>query len=369
MTQAYLRSHTCDIMNVPNIPTTAREYHIPKPGSIDSLELRTKQVDQPKATEALVKVHAVSLQFRDLEMAHGTYSLGSIPDVVPCSDMAGEIVALGEEVKRWEPGDRVCSNFNPDHVAGDITPEIQQSSMGGQAHGVLTEYKAVPAHGLVKFPEHLSYEEASTLPCAALTAYNALHGPRPVKAGDYVLALGTGGVSTFGLQFSVASGATVIATSSSDDKLIFARTLGATHLINYKKTPEWHKEVMKATGGRGVDHVIEVGGVATMPKSIQAARLGGQLHLIGYVSQDNIDPAAVLNSIFTPIIPRATGMRGIYIGSVESFNNMNRMISANPDKTRPVINKVFPFEQAKDAYAYLKSQKHTGKVVIKVAKD
>ncbi|GLB41521.1 putative alcohol dehydrogenase [Lyophyllum shimeji] len=350
-----------------NIPATVREYHIPTVGSIDNLAIRTKKVEQPKPTEVLVKIYAVSLQHRDLDIAQGTYPMGAIPDVVPCSDMAGQVVAVGEDVKYFKPGDRVCANFTLDHIAGDVTPEMQQTSLGGQTQGVLTEYRVFPCHSLVKFPDHLSYEEASTLPCAALTAYNALMGPKPLKAGDCVLTLGTGGVSTFGLQLAVASGAVVIATSSHDEKLNHQGKLGAKHLINYKKTPDWEREVLRLTGGRGVDHVIEVGGAATLPRSVQAARMGGSIHLIGYVAKEEIDPAGILPSIFTPSIFRGTTLRGVYIGSVESFQAMNRLIAACPDKTRPVVDKVFGFDQAKEAYKHLKSQAHIGKVVIKVA--
>ncbi|KAG5641873.1 hypothetical protein DXG03_004013 [Asterophora parasitica] len=187
---------------------------------------------------------------------------------------------------------------------------------------------------LVRIPEHLSYEEASTLPCAALTAYNALMGPKPVKAGDYVLVLGTGGVSIFGLQLAVASGAIVIATSSSDEKLKLATKLGAKHVINYKTTPAWDDEVLRITGGVGVDHVIEEG---------------------------------LESSIILPIIMKSITLRGIHVGSVQQFENLNRLLIAHPETTRPVINRVFTFEQAKEAYAYLGAQTHSGKLVIKVA--
>lgn len=352
-----------------NIPTETRQYYLPKSGSFDNLALRTKKIEQPKPTQVLVRVHAVSLQHRDLDVAMGTYHLGTIADVIPCSDMAGQVVAVGQDIKNFKPGDRVCANCMLDYIAGDITPEVQQTSLGVRIHGVLTEYRKFPAHGLVKFPEHLSYEEASTLPCAALTAYNALMGPKPLKAGDSVLVLGTGGVATFGLQLAAASGAVVIATSSSDEKLNHHSKLGATHIINYKKTPEWEKEVMRLTEGQGVDHVLEVGGAATMPKSIQATRMGGSLHLVGSVAKDEIDPAAVLPSVLTPTIFKSTTLRGVYVGSVKSFVDMNRLISANPEETRPVIDKVFTFEQVKDAYKHLDSQAHIGKVVIRVAND
>ncbi|KAF9465607.1 hypothetical protein BDZ94DRAFT_1253518 [Collybia nuda] len=347
------------------IPTTAHEYYFPKIGSADNLTIRKKTIEWPKTNEVLVKVHAVSLQFRDLMVSTGTYS-AECPDanLVPCSDMAGEIIAVGEDVKGWKIGDRVCSNFATEHIHGDISYVINKSALGGQSPGVLTEYRTFPSYSLVLIPDHLTYQEASTLPCAAVTAYNALHGPVPMKAGDYVLVLGTGGVSIFALQLAVASGAIVIATSSSEDKLKIASKLGAKHVINYKKTPNWDEEVMKMTNGVGVDHVVEVGGPGTLIKSIRSVRFGGHLHLIGFLSQENSNVNVVLEAVSKGIT-----LRGIEVGSVAQFNDMNRLLSANPEKTRPVVDKIFPFEDAKQAYAYLKSQAHLGKVVIKVSND
>lgn len=346
------------------IPATAREYYLPKIGSHDNLTVKTKEVEKPRANDVLVKVHAVSLQFRDLIVASGQYpGLVAPPDLVPCSDMAGEIVEVGVDVKGWKVGDRVCANFATDHLYGDATDEIQKSGLGAQSHGVLTEYRTFPAHSLISIPKHLSYVEASTLPCAALTAYNSLMGPLPVKAGDYVLVLGTGGVSIFALQIAVASGAVVIATSSSDKKLEVATKLGASHVINYNTTPDWDQEVIKITNGRGVDHIIEVGGPGTLPKCMNAVRNGGYLYLIGFVSRDPGD----LNTIFISTIMKAVNLRGIQIGSVAQFQDMNRLISANPEKTRPIVDRVFSFEEAKKAYDYLASQAHVGKVVIQVA--
>ncbi|KAG6889767.1 hypothetical protein C0995_014694 [Termitomyces sp. Mi166 len=348
-----------------SIDNSALEYYLPKFGSHDYLALRTKQIEKPKANEVLVKVHAVSLNYRDLIVANGSYLATGPPDLVPCSDMAGEVMSVGEDVKDWKVGDRVCANFATGHLHGDPTLATMATSLGGQAHGVLTEYRTFPANSLVSIPSPLSYEEASTLPCAALTAYNALNGPVPMKAGDYVLVLGTGGVSIFGLQFAAAAGAVVIATSSSDYKLNIAGKLGAKYLINYKTNPNWEQEVMKITNGAGVDHIIEVGGQGTLPKSINSARPGGQIHIIGFVSQDTSDAAGLVLGC----IRRAVSLRGIQIGSRAQFVDMNRMIAAHPNMTRPRIDAVFPFEKAKEAYSYLQSQAHVGKVVIKVTRD
>ncbi|KAF8914243.1 alcohol dehydrogenase superfamily protein [Gymnopilus junonius] len=345
-----------------SLPANALQYSFPQRGSYNNLVLKEVPVAKPRANEVLVRIHAVSLQFRDLMIAGGKYPLPARDSPVPCSDMAGEIVAIGEDVKDWKVQERVCANFCTDQVYGPATPETQATALGGAIDGVLTQYRTFPAHSLVAIPKHLSYEEASTLPCAALTAYNALHGPVPIKAGDFVLVLGTGGVSIFALQFAVAAGATVIATSSSDEKLKIASKLGAKHLINYKKTPDWEEVVNKITNGVGVDHIVEVGG-GTLFKSIRSARMGtGQIHIIGHVSSGSEDP-----SIVFPVIRKAATLRGILIGSVAQFRDMVRVLTAHPESTRPVVDKVFPFEKATDAYAYLESQKHVGKVVIKVA--
>ncbi|KAL0568441.1 hypothetical protein V5O48_013540 [Marasmius crinis-equi] len=345
-----------------SIPKITREYFLKEIGTYQNLTIREVSLQVPKSFEVLVKIHAVSLQYRDVAISTGRYKVQSPPELVPCSDMAGEIIAVGEDVESWKIGDRVCANFNADHIHGDFTHEISRSGYGGQKHGVLTHYKVFQPHSLISIPDHLSFEEASTLPAAALTAYSALWGPTPLKSGDTILVQGTGGVSTFALQFAVASGATVIATSSSDDKLQIAQSLGAKHLINYKKTLNWDKEVLKMTNGRGVDHVVEIGGAGTLEKSMNSVRYNGWIHIIGFVSgvgggQENI----IMQSI-----DKALLIRGIYVGSVAQFEDMNRLLSANLEATRPVIDKVFAFEDAVQAYAHLESQTHVGKVVIKV---
>ncbi|KAI0758950.1 NAD-P-binding protein [Fomes fomentarius] len=345
-----------------SVPQKTREYRLPKVDGFHNLTLQEAEIPKLRATQVLVKVHAVSLQYRDLIVAKGQYPLGQKENVVPGSDMAGEIVAVGDSVEGWKVGDRVSANFSTDHLFGDITEEIKKTGLGAPIDGVLTEYKVLPAHALVHIPEHLSYEEASTLPCAAVTAYNALLGPNPLKGGDIVLVQGTGGVSIFGLQIAVASGATVIATSSSDEKLQIAKKLGAAHVINYKKTPDWDKEVLKITSGRGVDHVIEVGGPGTLLKSLNAVRYGGSIDVIGFVAGQ-----ADVNSLPLQVLGKAILLRGILIGSRAQFEDMNRLISAV--KLKPVVDKVFDFEHVRDAYAYQDSQQHVGKVVIKVSKD
>ncbi|CAL1711790.1 unnamed protein product [Somion occarium] len=345
-----------------SIPSKTTEYYISKPQGIDNLILREAPLAPSKSTEVLVKIHAVSLNYRDIAAVTGNYP-GLKDEPVPCSDMAGEVIAVGSEVKGWKKGDRVASNFAVDHVHGEITKEIKDTSLGGAIDGTLTRYKNFPAHALVRVPEHLTYEEAATLPCAAVTAWNALLGPVPLKGGDTVLVQGTGGVSIFALQIAAAMGATVIATSSSNVKLQIAKKLGATHLINYKETPDWDQEALKLTGGRGVDHIVEIGGPGTLDKSISAARYGGWVHNIGFLAGVNTD----LSGLTLKMLHKAIVYRSVLVGTRYQFEDLNRLLVAR--QIHPVIDKVFSFEQAKDAYQHLLSQKHVGKVVIKVAKD
>nr|VWO95508.1 Uncharacterized protein [Ganoderma boninense] len=378
-----------------SLPKTTREYRLPKPDGFHNLILQESPIPTLKSTEVLVKIHAVSLQVgnRDLIVANGQYPVGQKDDLVPVSDMAGEIVAVGEDVKGWKLGERVSANFALDHVHGVVTAEIKATALGGPVDGVLTEYKAFPAHvsangfvhlakmpsesdahcrcllaffpqkALVRIPEHLSYEEASTLPCTALTAYNALLGGNPVlKGGDTVLVQGTGGVSISALQLAVASGATVIVTSSSDQKLEVAKKLGATHLINYERTPNWELEVLKVTNGRGVDHILEVGGPGTVTKSAMALAFGGNMAIIGIVA----GLAGDVSSLPLLVLGKAASMRGIHVGSRAQFEDMNRLIEAV--KLKPVVDKVFDFEHVIDAYEYQENQQHVGKVVVRVSK-
>ncbi|KAJ7091016.1 hypothetical protein C8R44DRAFT_418507 [Mycena epipterygia] len=344
-----------------SIPTTTRQYSFPERGSYNNLVLQAVPLAAPKSNEVLVKTHAVSLQFRDLMVSKNAYPGFVQPNLVPCSDMAGEVIAVGADVKQWKIGDRVSANFMLDKLHEEQTPEIAATALGGAAHGVLTEYRSFPAHSLVAIPEQLTYEEAASLPCAAVTAYNALTGgSSPVKAGDTILVQGTGGVSTFALQFAVASGATVISLSSSDEKLKQSTKLGAKHVINYKKTPNWDEEVLRLTNGVGVDRVLEVVGNSTLQRSISSLKINGSIDIIGHLSDD---PPV---DIILPSIFKGINIRGIFIGSVKQFKNMNKLIAANIDVTRPVIDKIFAFEDAKAAYAHLEAQAHVGKVVIRL---
>jgi len=294
-------------------------------------------------------------------MVNGQYPLDFKPNVIPCCDMAGEIIAVGNEVEGWNIGDRVCAQIALDYLFGDIFEKDLDLILGSTIDGTLAEYKTFPAKSLVRVPESLSYEEASTLPGAGVTAFSAFMGPVPLKGGDTVLVQGTGGVSSFALQFAVASGATVIVTSSSDRKLEIAAKLGAKHLINYKTTPDWEEEVLKITHGRGVDHIIEVGGPGTLVKSIKCVRFCGWIHVIGYLTSGDV------SSVPVSLLTKGVILRGVLGGPRTQFEAMNRLIEANDIK--PVVDKVFSFEEAQAAYKHLASQQHFGKVVIKVSKD
>jgi NADPH:quinone reductase-like Zn-dependent oxidoreductase len=315
--------------------------------------------DEPRAAayEVVVKFRAASLNYRDLMFAKGLYNPNSRLPAVPCSDGAGEVVAVGDSVTRWKVGDRVCPIFTQGWLEGRRSSQKDRTALGaGDLDGVLREYGAFHENGLVRIPDHLSFEEAATLPCAAVTAWNALIDTGKLKAGETVLTLGTGGVSIFAVQFAKMHGARVIATSSSDEKLARVRKLGADETINYKKTPDWDKEVSRLTGGAGVDHVVEVGGAGTLAKSVNSARTEGIVYVIGVLaSGGGLDHVRVLM--------KGIRLQGIMVGSRQMFEEMNRAIVANGLK--PVIDRTFPFEEAREALKYMESGSHFGKIVLK----
>ncbi|MDA8050760.1 MAG: NAD(P)-dependent alcohol dehydrogenase [Rhodospirillales bacterium] len=333
-------------------------WRLGKTGGLEVLRLGEEAGKRPEPGEVRVRMRAAALNYRDLMVVEGRYGRGTVPpDLVPLSDGAGEVVETGAGVTRFKPGERVAGTFFQGWIGGEISPVDHARALGGAIDGVLAEERLFREDGLVAIPDHLSFEEAATLPCAALTAWNALFTARRLRPGETVLVLGTGGVSTFALQFAHAAGARVIATSSSDAKLERMRALGATDLINYRSHPEWEKEVWRLSSGRGVDHVVEVGGAGTLPRSVASARHGGAVHLIGVLTGGEIDPTAILR--------RSVTVRGVFVGSREMFEAMNRMIAFSG--LRPVIDRVFSFAEAKDAYRHLKAAGHVGKVVIRIA--
>ena len=335
-----------------------KAYEYPKLG-LEHLALVERPMPTPGPREVVVKIRAVSLNYRELLFAWGLYNPHPQLPAVPCSDGAGEIVAVGESVTRWKVGERVCPIFMQGWIEGPITPAKAHTALGGgDLDGVLREYGAFHEDGLVRVPDHLSYEEAATLPCAAVTAWNALTQVADLKPGDTVLTLGTGGVSVFAIQFARLQGARVIATSGSDEKLARACELGANSLVNYRKNLEWDEEVLRLTNGVGVDHVVEVGGAGTLPRSIKAARTGGSISVIGVLTRgEGIDPVKILM--------KSLRIQGIFVGSRQMFEDMNRAIQTCGLK--PKIDMVFDFDQVPAALERLRNGTHFGKIVIRVA--
>ena len=331
-----------------------RAYEITKFG-LDELKVAERPESRAGFGQIVVKVRAVSLNFRDLMVVKGQYNPKLKTPMVPCSDAAGEVIAVGEGVTRVKIGDRVCGIFMQGWLAGEVNEGVARTAMGGAIDGVLAESVVLNQEGVVPIPEHLSFEEAATLPCAAVTAWHALVTRGQIKAGDTVLTLGTGGVSTFALQFAVASGARVIATSSSDEKLARTRSMGAWEGINYRTTSDWEDRVRKLTGA-GADHVVEVGGAGTLMKSLRAVRMGGTVSVIGALSGGGNEVSPV------PALMKTIRMQGVYVGSREIFEAMNRAIAAH--RIKPVVDRVFPFEEAREAMHYMESGAHFGKVVI-----
>lgn len=308
--------------------------------------------------QVVIAMKAASPNYRDLLMIEGHYNPRQPLPLIPFSDGAGEVVEVGEGVERVGVGDRVMPIFAQDWLAGEPTRERFKSTLGGPLDGAIAEYVVADAQSVARVPQHLSFEEAATLPCAGLTAWNALAEQGDVTAGDVVVCQGTGGVSMFGLQFAQMLGAEVIMTSSSDDKLEKVAQMGAAHGINYKDQPQWGKAVRRITGGRGADHIIEVGGAGTLQQSLKAVCYGGQISVIGVLSGVSQE----LNVI--PILMHNIRVQGIFVGSREMLEHMVRAIEVN--QMRPHVDEVFDFDQAKDALEFMKAGKHMGKVVVRI---
>ncbi|HVZ24047.1 MAG TPA: NAD(P)-dependent alcohol dehydrogenase [Vicinamibacterales bacterium] len=336
-----------------------RVWIVPK-GSKRAEDLRQEERPTPsvRAGQVRVRVRATSLNYRDQAVVAGVYVLAdSTRDTVPLSDGAGEVVAVGEGVTRFTPGDRVAGTFFQTPPNGP--PSAMPAALGAPLDGMLAEEVVLYEDGLVHVPQGYSFEEAACLPCAGVTAWHALmRAGRSIRPGDTVLVLGTGGVSTFALQFARAAGARVIATSSSDEKLRHARSLGAAEGINYKTTPEWDKEVLRLTGGRGVDCVVEVGGLGTLPLSMSAVGRGGKITLIGVLTghQGGVNPHALMF--------KGAALHGIFVGDRPMFEEMNRAIETNGIK--PVIDTEYEFDRAVDAFRQAASRSFVGKIVIRV---
>lgn len=327
--------------------------------SLDGLHQSERPDPHPGAREVLIRVRATSLNYRDQMVLTGNYFGGPVTrNLIPLSDGAGEVVEVGPGVTRFKAGDRVVGTFFQGWISGP--PVERHPALGSPLDGTLAEYIVLNEQGVVAIPQNLSFEEAATLPCAGLTAWNALtvSGNKPVKPGETVLCLGTGGVSMAGLLFAKAAGARVIVTSSSDDKIQRACALGASGGVNYKRHPDWQQEVLRITGGRGADQILENGGAGSLNRSFESCSYGGKVALIGFLAgrQGDINPAILMM--------KAGMMIGIGVGSRAMFEEMNRAIEVN--NIKPVVDKVFPFDKAADAFRCQAAGDFIGKVVITI---
>lgn len=334
-----------------------KAWQIQHRGSLEGLAIADVPQPTVAAGEVRVRIRAVSVNYRDL-IATRIERPGALTPLIPCSDGAGEVIEVGAGVEQWKVGDRVIGCFFQGWESGRIRREVMRTDLGGPRHGVLVEEIVLSENGVVAMPEHLSFEQASTLPCAALTAWHALVENGQICAGETVLLLGTGGVSIFALQFAKLHGARVIITSSSDAKLERAVALGADDTINYRTFPDWQVRVHELTQKRGADHVVEVGGWGTLEKSLESVGYGGHIHSIGVLTgfEGKINP--------WQIIAKSVCVCGLYVGNREMFEAMNRTISLH--QLEPVIDQVFEFAEAREAFARMESGAHFGKIVIRV---
>lgn len=326
---------------------------------LDQLKIVERPSAAPGPGQALVKIGAVSLNYRDLMMVDGRYNPKLKMPLIPCSDGAGVVTAVGEGVTRVKVGDRVMGLFAQSWLSGEPNRERQAGTLGGPLDGTLTEERVFPAEGLVHTPGYLSDVEAATLPCTALTAWHALVVRGGLQAGETVLLQGTGGLSMSALQVARLMGARVIITSSSDQKIARAKSLGAAEGINYQTTPNWDKAARELTGGVGVDHVVEVGGADTLAKSLRAVRIGGHIAVIGALS----GPASTEVSV-VPVLMQNLRVNGIFVGNRDMFEAVTRAFTQAA--VQPVVDRVFPFAEARAAFEHMASGGHFGKVVIEV---
>ena len=336
-----------------------RAYEVENFG-IDNLRVVDRPVPDPAPGEVQVRFHAASLNYRDLMVVSGTYNPRMKVPAVPFSDGAGEVASVGEGVTKWKPGDRVMPIFAQRWLDGGPTEEKRRTSLGAGAQwdGVLREYGTFDEGSVVRIPEHLSFEEASTLPCAALTAWHALFESGRLKPGETVATLGTGGVSIFALQFAKMAAAKVYSTSGSDAKISRLSELGADATINYRTQEDWDTAILELTGKAGVDHVVEVGGSGTLTRSIRAVKVGGHIAMIGALSGGpGVDPV--------PLFMKTIRLQGIFTGSRRMFEDMLRAIELR--KLKPVIDSTFEFDRVKDALRHMESGGHFGKIVVRIA--
>ncbi|KAI4257622.1 MAG: hypothetical protein LQ352_001608 [Teloschistes flavicans] len=345
-------------------PTTTKQWTVVGKDGFTSLKFdESAQIPQLGDHDVLVHFHYVSLNYRDLIIPKGKYPFPTKDNVVPGSDGAGTVEAVGPRVKQFKQGDKVLTLFNQAHYAGPISVSIVGTGLGGVIHGALRQYGTFEENGLVHMPDTLDFQQGSTLPCAALTAWNGLYGleSKALKPGDTVLTQGTGGVSIFALQFAKAAGARVIATTSSAQKADTLKKLGADVVLNYRDDPTWGETAKKSTpGGLGVDHILEVGGPTSMAQSLKAIKPEGVISIIGFLGGHSKEQPSLLECL-----SNICTVRGVLVGSRQQFEAMNRAIDAGGLK--PVVDeKIFGLEELRDAYQYMWDQKHFGKLTVKI---
>ncbi len=331
-----------------------KAYELQPRDGFDSLALVERESGPLRPGDVRVRVRAVSLNYRDLVTAKGAKRRKA--PIVPCSDGAGEVIAVGEGVTRFRPGDRVVASFFPTWLDGPLSDAHHAAALGGGQDGMLAEEVTLPAQAWLPLPDRLSFEAAATLPCAGVTAYHALFEAAALKTGDTLLVQGTGGVSIFALQLGRAAGAHVIVTSSSAEKRERALAMGAAHVIDYVADKSWGETARKLTGGRGVDVVVEVGGPGTFDQSTAALRYGGTMSILGVLTgtRGEVNTYAIFH--------RTLRVAGVYVGSVAMFESLLRAVEASG--LEPVIDRTFPFDQARAAYEHMAAGAHFGKVVI-----
>lgn len=335
-----------------------KSYHANKGAGLEGLKLREHEVPEPGPREVLVQVQARSLNFRELMILRGYYPLPIRPDVIPASDGAGLVVAIGSEVTRARVGDRVAGALFPYWIDGPFAWDYS-AQLGGSLDGMLTEYALLTEEAVVAIPDALSFAEAATLPCAGVTAWNALTGGQQIHAGDTVLILGSGGVSLFALQFARLLGMHTIVTTSSDEKAQKLKALGADNVINYRNNPNWHEEARELTGGRGVDRVIEVCGPGTIEQSIKATRLSGEISLVGTLAgETSLNSTDLLRALLSNVIT----LRSVSAGSRAQFMAMNRAVAQH--RLKPVVDRTFSFEETHAAFRYYEDGQYFGKIII-----
>lgn len=346
------------------LPKTSKQWTVTGVDGPDSLQLTEKSIRELGDTQVLVRLYGASLNFRDNLVAKGGYPWKVKPNVVPGSDGAGIVIAVGKHVTRFNPADQVVTTLNQTHLTGSLDAQSLDYGLGATVDGTLRTIGAFDEQGLVKMPKGLTYTEAATLSCAGVTAWNALFGlqGRPLMAGQWVLTQGTGGVSLFAIQFAKAVGARVIATTSSDKKAEVLKRLGADHIINYREVSDWGAHAKELTGGIGVDLVVDVAGPASLKQSVASVRLDGIISVLGFVGGESKEPQPTILECWTSLFTA----RGLWVGSRVQMEEMCRAIEANTDKLRPVIDKVFALDDLKEALDYLASGQHQGKVCIEI---